>query len=46
MDSNKTAFLEDMKEWRREKARMRRDTPKLFALMPQYLSGKSFEAIQ
>jgi hypothetical protein len=38
---NKTAYLEDMKEWRKEKARIKRDIPKIFALMLQYLSDES-----
>jgi hypothetical protein len=43
---NQLAYLEDMKEWRKEKVTMRRDRPKLFALMLQYLRKKSLEAVK
>jgi hypothetical protein len=43
---NKTAYLEGMKEWRKEKARIRRDVYALFALMLQYVSDESLQAMQ
>jgi hypothetical protein len=43
---NQLAYLEDMKEWRKEKATMHRDRPKLFTLILQYLSKESLEAVK
>jgi hypothetical protein len=43
---NQLAYLEDMKEWRKEKVTMRCDRPKLFALMLQYLSKESLEVVK
>jgi hypothetical protein len=43
---NKTAYMEDMKEWRKEKARIKRSLPKLYALTIQYLRDEHLEAIQ
>jgi hypothetical protein len=43
---NQLAYLEDMKEWKKEKVTMHCDQLKLFALMLQYLSEESLEAIK
>jgi hypothetical protein len=43
---SKSAPLENMKEWRKETARIRRVVPRLFLLMLQYLSKESLEATQ
>jgi hypothetical protein len=40
------AYLEDMKEWQKEKVIMHRDRPKLFALLLQYLSEESLEVVK
>ena len=43
---NKLAYLEDMKEYRKEIKAMEKDRPKLFALILQYLSDESLEEIK
>ncbi len=43
---NKMAYLEDMKEYRKEIKAMEKDRPKLYALILQYLSEESLEEIK
>jgi len=43
---NKTTYLEDMKEYRKEMIKMRNERPKLYALILQYLSEESLEEIK
>ena len=43
---NKAAYLEDMKEYRKEIMKMRNERPKLYALILQYLSDESLEEIK
>jgi len=46
MGMNKAAYLEDMKEYRKELMKMRNERPKLYALILQYLSDESLEEIK
>jgi len=43
---NRLDYLEDMKAYQKELADYRRDMPKLYALILQYLSDESLDAIQ
>jgi hypothetical protein len=43
---NKMAYLEDMKEYRKEIKAMEKDRPKLYALILQYLSEESLEEVK
>jgi hypothetical protein len=43
---NKLAYLEDMKEYRKEIKAMEKDRPKLYALILQYLSDESLEEVK
>jgi len=46
MGVKKAAYLEDMKEYRKEIMKMRNERPKLYALILQYLSDESLEEIK
>ena len=43
---DRVAYLEDMKQYRQDKAEIKRDKPKLYALILKYLSDESLEAVQ
>ncbi len=43
---NRKAYLEDMKEYRKEIKAMEKDRPKLYALILQYLSKESLEEVK
>jgi hypothetical protein len=43
---NQMAYLEDMKEWRKEKVTMCHDQPNMLTLMLQYLSEESLEVVK
>jgi hypothetical protein len=43
---NKQDYLEDMKQYRRERADYKRDKPRLYALIMKHLSDESLDAVQ
>jgi len=43
---NKLDYLEDLKQYRKEVAELKRDGPKLYGLILKYLSDESFDSIQ
>jgi hypothetical protein len=43
---NNAKYIEDLKDYRKEINELKRDRPKLYGLIPQYLSGESLDEIK
>ncbi len=43
---DRVTYLKDMKQYCQDKAEIKRDKPKLYALILKYLSNESLEAVQ